>query len=88
LPLLELEDDELEEDLPLLELEDDELEEDLPLLELEDDELEPPPVTVSDVNVGRPAPLAQNPNELVPPLAARTAFQEAGPTVTFVPACT
>jgi hypothetical protein len=68
--LLELEEEELDDDLPLLELDDEELDEDLPLLELDEEELLDPPVTVSDVIVGRPVPFPQKPNDAVPPLAA------------------
>jgi hypothetical protein len=42
-------------------------------------------VTVSDVNVGRPLPLPQNPKTAVPPLAAISALYDSGVTVTLVP---
>jgi hypothetical protein len=55
--------------------------EELPLF----DELPPPPVIVSDVSVGLPLPLAQNPKVAVPPLAAIAALYDSGVTVTLFP---
>ena len=57
-------------------------------LELLEEELlpEPPPVTLSDVTVGRPvAPLPQNPNVTVPPFAATDELYDSGVTVTALP---
>lgn len=79
-PPVELE-EVLDDDVPPVELEEEELEEVLPLelddellLELEEDELAVPPVTDSEVNVGRPLPSPQNPKDAEPPLAASDAL--------------
>jgi hypothetical protein len=82
--LLELELLECPEEL-LLELELLECPEEL-LLELELEELlELPPVTESDVTVGRPVPVPQNPNVTAPPLAPIDALYDSGVTVTTFP---
>jgi len=70
----EEDEDEDELDLPLLlELEEeDEDELDLPLLLELEELLVLPPVTVTDVTLGRPLPFPQNPKLAVPPFAAIT----------------
>jgi hypothetical protein len=95
LPLLELEDDdvepedddvELEDNLPPLELEDDDVElEDDPLLPDPEELLKLPPDAATDVSVGRPVPFPQNPKFAVPPFAASAASYDSGVTVTLVP---